>query len=511
MREHIIFHNTIYNTLKKQIIEGENKNESMNYTYLLLSVDEVNIYWTIKLDYESLTYEFLNLLKFIIPSGVIILGVLFLIKNEKNEIELNFNEKIKNYYLMLNNYFDSCKNILPSYKLKDLFYSFVINKKQLEERETEILGNIRCGGKIYKFYEDLNRLDLHEHIRSVKFENLESKFKSDFILVKTFVNPLVVLSKNNFLLNGLYSNQMGILFQDLGISVINASELCENENDENLSENQQNEKNEIISTSQKKLQNFLSKTLNSTNLLNCTFLIDTQINDSTYFEETNNTFYSIYQDKKNEQILKSIKICVNCIIPIKPTLNILDISSEIINQYNFLLNELHNLNLEKTKTYSLLEFHEEDTLCLIPLSILYSYDEIYEQNEESLLNQRIYFHSILSIPDDEPKMRKFRLENKNKIYSELMEQCFNEKVNASSSSVGVSKYLKNVHLSLCYDKREKNLNMTDKIAFVKGEYYFYHTNMEKNINDKVRKFFFKIIFFKKNSKNFFTIVLGKWL
>lgn len=505
MREQIIFHNTIYNTFKQQILQGGSANsentviydeiseefsQEKQNVYLLLSADEVNIYWTIKLDYQSLTQEFLNLLKFIIPSGVIILGVLFLnIQSERSETSnFDYNEKVKNYYFMLKNYFESSNCNLPCYKIKNLFYSFVLNKKFFErnEIETESLTSgdysVRCGGKIYKFYEDLDRLDLHEHIRSVKFENLESKFKSDFLLVKTFVNPLVILSKNNCQLNELYSNQMGISFKDLNINILNVTELIELQNDEN------NEQTlSVIEANKKKLENFLSRTLNSTNVLNCTFLINTEITDSLYFEETNNTFYSIHQDKKNEQILKSIKICVNCLIQVTPTLNILNISSEIINQYNFLLNELHNLNLEKSKTYSLLEFHEENSPCLFPLSILFSYDEVYEQNEESLLNQRKYFHDILSIPEEEPYIRKFRLENK--IYynssNDLLDQCFEEKVPCNSHlsvRVAGSKYLKNVHSNLIYEKRQSG---GEKCSMIKGDYYFYHTNMEKNITDKV--------------------------
>lgn len=485
-KEEIYFHESI-----RSVLINNKKANSPENTYLLLSIDSRNIYWLVKLDNETLSDEFLQLLKFILPLGVKIIGLLHLGLIEDNL----FDTKTFSSYNLLKN----VGNKIGREFIVDYYYSFIANIKTNSFSEDEGDWSFDFKGKVYKWISNVNKLVYEKEIKSsdsnILFKDLKDIVDSKFLIVDVFVNPLVIVNSQNFLMNEVYANKLGINFPELNIMIPNLTELIEDKNmeDEKIGINEHNSK---------KLENFFKSLDVDSNKITCSFLVNTQIGEETYFEETNNMFYSIFQEKSTEQIIKSIKISFQAIFPVtgkdKSNTSIIDISFAIHNHLKFLLNELHDLNMKKTHTYSLYTLNDHQSVNFeisqksssnfstisnhipVPLGILYSSQDIFDETEENLLSQRIYFHKILNLSDEFPKVRKFQLENK--INDMLFSQCLNEiaKTNTAGSK-HLFKRLKTVHSKCCSNR--PNENTSSSLITIEGDYFYFHTNMDK-FNDK---------------------------
>ena len=125
--------------------------------------------------------------------------------------------------------------------------------------------------------------------------------------------------------------------------------------------------------------------------------------------------------------------------------------------------------MKSSTTYSLFTFSGEDIP--IPLNILYSYRQKYEEFEESLLSQRIYFYEIFNMSKKSPSIRKFKLE---KAFFNL-NQCVNELSTNERYDIHL---IRNLH-------KEMKVNYSSTCVLIKGDYDFYHAAHE-HINDRVK-------------------------
>jgi len=83
------FHNDLKNIFN---------NSSENREYLLITIDKINVYWMIKIPFNSFTQDFITLLKYILPLNVHINGFLFVGDYKKQEIDnkvIIYNESLK--------------------------------------------------------------------------------------------------------------------------------------------------------------------------------------------------------------------------------------------------------------------------------------------------------------------------------------------------------------------------------------------------------------------------------
>ena len=108
---------------------------------------------------------------------------------------------------------------------------------------------------IYNKREEVDKLFLEDNFNKIKFLNLEKKFKSEFFIINSFINPLIIIKHDSFEINELYSSIIGINFRELNIMIPNLSYYLQI-NDDNLEGNK--EKTSLIQKSQSKLENFFN-------------------------------------------------------------------------------------------------------------------------------------------------------------------------------------------------------------------------------------------------------------
>jgi hypothetical protein len=236
MKECVFFHSHI-----AQIFKTQWDKESNPALFLLLSVDDECIYWLIKLESENISDGFLNNLKFIIPYGVKIIGILKLGKikdKEFNNMTIEIHSKIM--------------KIEIEFDLEILTHNFYSIEILKPEENSNIIS---CIGLIYNKREEDDKLFLEDNFNKIKFLNLEKKFKSEFFIINSFINPLIIIKNDSFEINELYSSIIGINFRELNIMIPNLSDYLQR-NDDNLERNK--EKSSFIQKSQSKLENFLN-------------------------------------------------------------------------------------------------------------------------------------------------------------------------------------------------------------------------------------------------------------
>jgi hypothetical protein len=236
MKECVFIDNKIADVLKTP--SDKPSNESL---FLLLSIDDESVYWIIKLQSENMSEEFLNL-KFILPYGVKIIGVLRLGKINDKEFS-NITMEI----------YSKIKKIAVEFDLEILspkFYSIMIFK--LEENS---FGN-SCIGLIYIPREEDEILCLDDNFNKIQYSNLEKKIKSQYFIINSFINPLIVMKKESYVMNELFSSNIGINYRDLNIMIPNASYFFQKRQDK--SEKFAQEKIELIEKYQSNLENFLN-------------------------------------------------------------------------------------------------------------------------------------------------------------------------------------------------------------------------------------------------------------
>ena len=204
--------------------------------------------------------------------------------------------------------------------------------------------------------------------------------------------------------------------------------------------------------------------------MNITLLVDTSIENDTYFEESNNIFYSIYQDVPGEQVVKPSKLSVVAVFP-KRKFDIIINTKQYLMYFESIFKQLYELNMKTSTTYSLFSFHGDEIP--IPLNVLYSYREKYEEFEEALLSQRIYFYDIFNLSKKSPSIRKFKLE---KAFFNL-NQCVTELSTNERFDIHL---IRNLH-------REMRITHSNTCVLLKGDYDFYHATHE-HINDRVTQF-----------------------
>ena len=181
----------------------------------------------------------------------------------------------------------------------------------------------------------------------------------------------------------------------------------------------------------------------------------------------------------HEQVIKPSKLSIIGIFQ-KKRFDIVLHSREYLNYFESIFRHLYELNMKTSTTYSLFSFYGEELP--LPLNVLYSYREKYEELEESLVSQRIYFHDIFNLPKKSPLIRKFQLEK----YFYNLNQCVNELSTTDRYDLNL---IRNLHLEMRIDFTKTNI-------LVKGEYDFYHATHQR-INDRVNYLFYQ--------------GLGKWI
>lgn len=209
----ILFHENIFDIFTN--LNNEDKN------YLLLSLDQENVYWVLKLEEESLSENFLNLIKFILPYGVKIIGILYL-----GNIEINvFNMRAFSSYFLIKN---------KTGLVCDKYYSIIINIKNFINavQQNEISNSFdSIIGSLYNYTKD--NLEPSYDINIFKFYSFVDYINNNYILISSIVNPSLVINKNNFSINSLYSNNFGIYFQDMNIIIKDLNNFDKKQNDLN--------------------------------------------------------------------------------------------------------------------------------------------------------------------------------------------------------------------------------------------------------------------------------------
>jgi len=236
MKECVFFHSHLAKVLKTQW------DKECNPTlFLLLSVDDEWIYWLINLEIENISDEFFNNLKFIVPYGVKIIGILKLGKINDKEFN-NMTVEIHSKIMQIQMEFDL--EILANN-----FYSIEILNP---EENSDIIS---CIGLIYNRREEDNKLCLNDNFNKIKFINLEKKFKTEFLIINSFINPLIIIKNDSFEINELYSSIRGLNFRELNITIPYPGSFLQRNND-NLERNK--DKSSLMQKSQSRLENFLN-------------------------------------------------------------------------------------------------------------------------------------------------------------------------------------------------------------------------------------------------------------
>jgi hypothetical protein len=197
-------------------------------TYLLIGINEQLILWLVKLDNDNLSEDFLNLLKYILPFGIKVYGILHFGLVDKS----SFSQRTYSSYFLL-------KNSFPDYQVTEgSYYSIIIDSSLISSDNIHNIQQIECDGQEFKEKnKDLNAI---RKFNKIKFINSESFLNENYLLISSLVNPLVVINKYNFLMNELYSNNIGLYFPDLNILVDNCNvEENSEEYQEFLSQNKQ--------------------------------------------------------------------------------------------------------------------------------------------------------------------------------------------------------------------------------------------------------------------------------
>ena len=210
------------------------------FTFLLLSVNDKDVFWIIKIEDDFISDDYLNLLKFIIPFGVKIIGLFYF--GKKQELNTFINLAFTSYYQIKKLYESNYHSILT-----DFFYSIII-----EDIKNLNLNEILCDGNILKI-KDNNLLEKSENLNKIKFVNFEDEFNKNFIIIKTFVNPVVIINSNNFIMNELFNSNYGIYYPEMNILIENLSDI------ENLSNKENKEYVNIIEENRIKINKLIVK------------------------------------------------------------------------------------------------------------------------------------------------------------------------------------------------------------------------------------------------------------
>ena len=170
----------------------------------------------------------------------------------------------------------------------------------------------------------------------------------------------------------------------------------------------------------------------------------------------------IHNKKQNQFSLNSIKISVTCLFPRNQNLTVLDISFKILDRFYFLMKELNQINKTKINPCSLYSFY--DPSCMpVPLDIMFSENDKNEEAQENHIAQRAYYHKIFNLSYDKPHIRK--IEVKYKLEDYFKNQLTLETKNNKNSFVNL---YKSIHI---------NKIKSIKGAYIKGDYYYYHTGL----------------------------------
>jgi len=236
MKESVIFEQRIQNVLTNSDFSSD------ECLYVLLSLDENYVYWLLKVQSGIISEEFLNFLKFTLPYGVKIIGVLNLGKIDQ--------EKFKS---ISEDFFSTARKLSHEYQIDIIsrfFYSIIITK-------VEEAPDTSCIGYIYGISESENdKIILVEFFNKVEFVNLDKLVKSEFFIVKSLINPLSIKYSDDIQINELYSSNIGLNFRELNITIPNLSIYynVSEDSSENLSE----EMTDLNSKYRSKLERFMN-------------------------------------------------------------------------------------------------------------------------------------------------------------------------------------------------------------------------------------------------------------
>ena len=205
MKESVIFEQKIANVLRNNL-----DHTSEECLYLLLSIDDKCVYWSLKAQSGIISEEFLNFLKFTLPYGVKIIGLLNLGKIDDQK----FKSISEDFYTKIRKLAEENQIDITS----RFFYSIVIDK-------VEDVLETSCIGSIYTISEsEKNKIILVDFFNKIKYESLDKVVKSEFFIVNSLLNPLSINYLHDIKINGLYSsNIIGLNFRDLNITIPNLS------------------------------------------------------------------------------------------------------------------------------------------------------------------------------------------------------------------------------------------------------------------------------------------------
>jgi hypothetical protein len=216
--ECILFHNTILNVIR------ENINAPKGNWYFLLSIDDEKICWMIRIECDenmdkninlniNPSNDYLNLLKFILPLGVKVKGILYL---GSGGMESNFFDQA--VYSMIR----SVNSLQNDSGFDLIFENLYVIILQGELNISGDLIHIQIGqGKLVKYEPNADNVTtLTNKVMKISFEDILKRIEGDYTMFYLYANPIVIINRQNYLINEKYfCTDTGIYFQDLNIMI----------------------------------------------------------------------------------------------------------------------------------------------------------------------------------------------------------------------------------------------------------------------------------------------------
>jgi len=343
----------------KDIIQN-NSNEEI---YFLISNKEglsdnskVSIYDIIKIPNQTFSSDFQDLIKFIIPYGMKICGIIYLIDKS---IDIS---KIKSVLTSIDSFLSSNQSV--EYLFHNVMHCFgllLLNNKV----ELKILEIINFETGIY----------FNTKISNVYFKDLSFILFRDYITFKIKDYDIILdmdkkynLKHNDYLSN--FDKRLTLQVKDLSIIIPNNNQL-------NLYDRYANNK-------------IISNYFESNSEINLNLLIDSTQSAFDEIESEN----SLKVISGNDNTLKLIKVNLAYMINRDEFSFSFDFFQTVRKYFTSIINELIGLNYGTSYSYSLYQYQRTNGLLYY---ILYSKQDFCDHFEESLFSQRRFYMEIFSL------------------------------------------------------------------------------------------------------------------
>lgn len=435
----ITLHSDIRAVLSQEVQES---------SYLMISLDE-RVLGLLQIPNNSINEDFIDLLKFILPFGICISGVLFLVNTIDIE-NLHFRAKFILERLSLDISSHLVKVTLEYFRALAVKIGSILDYDVKVDLQYGFLGDLDWQAKKLKA------------IHKIRFLDLSSVLAKEFIIfhTKPFDLNMIVDSDSNL------EGKPGLV--DLAImtnSLSNSIMMDLHEINTLLDLNSSSLETQIRS-------NLVKTYLKENTQIPIELFIDSTINYNKIDKENYNTSISIHQSKNTSKV-KSSRISL-CYLQSRDEPISQETLQTIKSYFIEMLTEIHSLNLNSSLAFSLY-LTKDNGWSIIPFYLLYSTKDIDEDFEESLFSQRQFFHEVFCLYSNFPKLKIGNLES--------LKSCRHEQ---GLKEYGIRKFNQGIYDCELIENLHAELLETELDGFVNvhGDYLYYHVGHGK-VNDQV--------------------------